>query len=99
MKKCGFLSSSYEVFFANTQWTWKRDGAMTSNLKLVDQRDQTLATFDNASWSLKKLGTLTIWGEPPLHVLDAIIVSGLGRIEYQRRAQKTHSGAILAQAS
>ncbi|GIK03796.1 hypothetical protein Aspvir_007870 [Aspergillus viridinutans] len=99
MKICGFLSSSYNVILKDMQWTWKRDGAMTSNLRLVDQRDQSLATFDNASWSIKKLGTLAIWGEPPLHVLDAIIVSGLGRIEYQRRGQKNHTGAILAQSS
>jgi hypothetical protein len=55
---------------------------MTSNLKLVDQRGKTLAAFGNASWSTKKLGTLSIRGKPPLHVLD---IRGGGKRRIQGR--------------
>ncbi|UNI22499.1 hypothetical protein JDV02_008384 [Purpureocillium takamizusanense] len=104
MRKTGWTSSAYEVTSPGAQegaaWTWKRDGAMTSNLKLVDARGAVLAAFDNASWSLKKQGTLTVqdWMPPPA-LLDVMIVTGLARVEYQRRSQKAHNGAAIASAS
>ncbi|GJN72109.1 hypothetical protein PLIIFM63780_005554 [Purpureocillium lilacinum] len=102
MRKTGWTSSACEVTSPaqdGAVWTWKRDGAMTSNLKLVDARGTVLATFDNASWSLKKQGTITVheW-MPPAALLDVMIVTGMGRVEYQRRSQKAHNGALATSA-
>ncbi|KAJ6442171.1 BSD domain-containing protein C22A12.14c [Purpureocillium lavendulum] len=100
MRKTGWISSAYEVTSpaqGGELWTWERDGAMTSNLKLVDGRGAILATFDNASWSRKKQGTITVnsWMPAPA-VLDVMIVTGMAKVEYQRRSQKAHNGAVAA---
>ncbi|KAH8692958.1 hypothetical protein BGW36DRAFT_385595 [Talaromyces proteolyticus] len=97
MKKEGLVSNTYS-FSAGHQgrWQWQRDGALTSNLKLVDSRGYIIARFNNASWSVKKQGTFDILGM--MDQLDLIMVSGLARVEYQRRSASTRNGAVLASA-
>lgn len=95
MKKEGLVSSTYS-FYAGPQgdcWKWQRDGALTSNLKLVDSRGCTIARFNNASWSIKKQGTFDIFGM--MDQLDLIMVSGLARVEYQRRSASARNGAVI----
>lgn len=92
MKKEGLLSSTYSFSAGQLgRWEWKRDGALTSNLKLIDHNGATIAHFENASWSLKKQGSFEIFGM--IQALDLIIVTGLARVEYQRRSAKARSGA------
>jgi hypothetical protein len=92
------------------RWRWERDGALTSNLKLIvnptgHNGNGVIARFENASWSLKKQGSLEVYlggdGEMTMqkhqqHVLDLIMVTGLARVEYQRRSAKARSGATAA---
>jgi hypothetical protein len=95
MKKKGFMSNTYS-FSAGPQgrWKWERDGALTSNLKLVDSHGYTIARFNNASWSVTKQGTFDILGM--MDQLDLIMVSGLARVEYQRRSASTRNCAVIA---
>lgn len=96
MKKAGFMSSDFDVRGDGIAWTWERDGAMTSNLKLTAAADGgCLAKFDNASWSRSKQGTIAVMGIPPTEVFDALIVTGLAKIEYQRRSNSTRNGAAI----
>lgn len=96
MKKVGLLSSDFEVHGAGIAWKWERDGALTSNLKLTAADGSCLAKFDNASWSRSKQGTLTVMGEPPVELFDALVVTGLAKIELQRRANSARQGGIVA---
>ncbi|KAJ3481409.1 hypothetical protein NLG97_g7827 [Lecanicillium saksenae] len=99
MKKAGFLSSDFEVHGDGIAWKWERDGAMTSNIKLTAADGSCLAKFDNASWSRSKQGTLTVMGIPPTEMFDALIVTGLAKIEYQRRSASTRNGSTLNAAT
>lgn len=70
---------------------------MTSNIRLVDcLGGGVLARFENASFSTKKQGTLTVWGRPSWEVLDAIIITGLAKVEYQRRSAAAVAGGLNA---
>lgn len=97
MKKQGMLSSTYNVSGEGIRWKWERDGALTSNLKLVDEMGGrgVLATFENASWSVKKQGKLLVRVEGGWE-WDVAVVTGLAKVEYQRRSQSTQNGAINA---
>lgn len=95
MKKKGMLSSGYSVSGDGIRWRWERDGALTSNLKLVDEVGGrgVLATFENASWSVKKQGRLVVGVEGGWE-WDVVVVTGLARVEYQRRGRETQNGAV-----
>lgn len=99
MKKASLQSSNFEVRDGGgcITWLWERDGALTSNLKLAAADGSCLAKFDNASWSRSKQGTLTIMGSrATMEACDALIVTGLAKIELQRRANSSHQGGIIA---
>lgn len=97
MRKTSKLSSNYEVHGRDINWRWERDGAMTSNIRLVDcVGGGVLARFENASFSTKKQGTLIVWGRPSWEVLDAIIITGLAKVEYQRRSSAAVAGGLNA---
>ncbi|XWW96715.1 hypothetical protein V2A60_004694 [Cordyceps javanica] len=99
MKKAGLLSSNFEVRGDGIEWEWRRDGALTSNLKLKAADGSCLAKFDNASWSRSKQGTLEVMGVPPTGMLDAVVITGLAKIELQRRANSSRSGAGINAAT
>lgn len=99
MKKASLLSSNFKVHGdgGGIAWLWERDGALTSNLKLTAADGSCLAKFDNASWSRSKQGTLTIvGGMATMEAFDALVVTGLAKIELQRRANSSHQGGIIA---
>lgn len=97
MRKTSKMSSNYEVHGNSINWRWERARALTSNIRLVDNfGGGVLARFENASFSVKKQGTLSILGRPTWDMLDAIIIAGLAKIEYQRRSSSAQSGAINA---
>ena len=98
MTKGRFLSSNVSVTGSGVHWKWERDGALTSNVKLIDEESGAeLANFENASWSRSKQGTMTVnnW-TPGWEVLDMIMLTGLAKVEYQRREQKKQAGGIAA---
>lgn len=95
MKKKGMLSSTYHVSGDGIRWRWERDGALTSNLKLVDEMGGkgVLATFENASWSVKKQGKLVV-GVDGGREWDVVVVTGLARVEGQRRTREMREGMV-----
>ncbi|KAJ5370418.1 uncharacterized protein N7496_006510 [Penicillium cataractarum] len=97
MQKTSKMSSNYEIHGKDLSWRWERDRALTSNIRLVDNLGGgVLARFENASFSVKKQGTLTLLRTPTWEMLDAIIITGLAKIEYQRRSNSSRSGAVNA---
>lgn len=95
MEKAGFMSSDFQVNGPGIQWAWERDGAMTSNLELVDEHGSVMAQFESSTWSKDKLGKITIHKWPPAQdVLDIILLTGMAKIEYQRRDKKSTAAAV-----
>ncbi|KAJ6781113.1 hypothetical protein PWT90_00694 [Aphanocladium album] len=74
-------------------------GFLSSDFELTAADGSCLARFDNASWSRSKQGTLTVMGIPPTEMFDALIVTGLAKIEYQRRSASTRNGSTLNAAT
>lgn len=98
MSRKTVFSSEHELNGAGLDWSWSRDGLMTSDLKLVNKNSgRTLAIIRRETWSRKKLGTIEILEAQPAQILDAIVVTGLAKWELQRRKQR--SGAAAAGAS
>ncbi|KAK5991757.1 hypothetical protein PT974_07791 [Cladobotryum mycophilum] len=100
MKKAGWPSSSYRVTGPDLAWKWEQDGIVTSSLRLVDERrgagnGKVLARFEFASWSRKKQGSMSVYGEAVRgrDVLDRVVVSGLAMVEEQRRNGSAGAGA------
>lgn len=95
MRKTSKMSSNYEVHANGINWRWERDKALTSNIRLVDNfGGGVLARFENASFSVKKQGTLSIMGSPTWDMLDAIIITGLAKVEYQRRSNSVNAANV-----
>ncbi|KAF3401267.1 hypothetical protein DPV78_005975 [Talaromyces pinophilus] len=94
MQKTSKLSSNYDVHGNNINWRWERDKALTSDIRLVDYTaGGLLARFENASFSVKKQGTLTVFGTPSWEIFDAIIITGLAKIEQQKETSTRNSVA------
>ncbi|EED14862.1 hypothetical protein TSTA_043360 [Talaromyces stipitatus ATCC 10500] len=97
MQKPSKLTSNYEVYGNNINWRWERDGALTSNIRLVDRMGGgVLARFENATFSVTKQGTLTLSGTPMWDMLDAIIITGLAKIEHQKESSAQSSVAAAS---
>lgn len=76
-------------------WSWRRDGLITNNLRLVDEESNgTIAILtEEFSWSGRKFGTITIFGNYRSSTIDAIVVTGLAKLGHQRLARKLLAAA------
>ena len=94
MHRKGGFSTAHEVSVAGLNWSWAKDGFMTNDLKLEDNNSgRIIARFQRAKWSRKKLGTIQILGTHPPHILDAIVITGLAKMELVRRRQRSGTAA------
>ncbi|KAK3192661.1 hypothetical protein K4F52_001460 [Lecanicillium sp. MT-2017a] len=93
MSKAGMLTHDFKVTSPNVNWRWERDGAVGSGIKLTDG-GRELASFESKTFSRSTLGTFTIhnW-PPPQDVLDLIVLTGLAKIEFNKRQDKKVAAA------
>ncbi|EFZ03873.1 hypothetical protein X797_011137 [Metarhizium robertsii] len=94
MRRKNLLSSTHTLRVEGRRWSWRRDGILKGNLRLINvTSNRTIATFHKkTSWSGKMLGIFTVFGTHQSPVLDAVIVTGLAKLGYQWLAQSMASG-------
>lgn len=101
IKRHGVFSRPYAMqsFATGAQLQWKTEG-LTSDLKLTDvQTGTVLGKFNNASFSLKKQGSLEINAMGSAQLFEEILVSALGVVECRRRAAAATAGASSASSA
>jgi hypothetical protein len=94
MCRKNLLSSTHTFRVAGLKWSWRRDGIMKGNLKLINEEsNRTIATFhQTSSWSGKMLGIFTVFGTHRSPIVDVVIVTGLAKLGYQWLAQSIACG-------
>lgn len=97
MERKGMWSDKHIVQSKRFRWQWEKDRAFSRDLNLVDQSGAVLAQFDNAAYSMSTAGTLTIRTPISDHDMDCVVVTGLAKIEAQKRRAR-RAGAASAGA-
>lgn len=68
---------NFDSPFAKTGLTWKADGALTGDYKLIDPRGAVLARFRNKVFSNHEVGSFELVGKHEEMFKDEIVISGL----------------------
>lgn len=94
MRRKSLLASVHTFSVAGIGWGWRRDGLITSDLRLIQfENKRTIATFQKASsCSGKMLGIFAVFGTHQPPTIDAIIVTGLAKLGHQWVVQRMGRG-------
>ena len=80
-------------------WTWRGDSVSKVNIVCEDEMGMVVAKFETANWDLKKSGRLELMGkvdgrdEVKRMAMEAVLITGMALIEYQRRRSSGCSSA------
>lgn len=84
----GFMSSRYPINLPQLKGEWSDKGPMSADLVFQTSKGKRMALFEHSRWARNKEGKMHLEGGVSQAELDALIVTGVARIDEQRRSRK-----------